>query len=92
MLPSNLPVVDDWTWPGLTVPGQARQQSFGLIVGLLNGSCRRTPRMGSPGHNLSMATGGFLASHLGGKHVGTTRTKAAPCAPTDASAGARQTR
>jgi hypothetical protein len=38
------------------------------------------------------ATGGFLASHLGGKYVGTKRTVAAPCAPTDASAGARQAR
>jgi hypothetical protein len=36
-------------WPGLPVRGRARQQSVGAIVGLLNGSCRRTLPKGSPG-------------------------------------------
>ena len=57
------PVVSDRLWPGLLVRRRARQQSFGSIVGLLAGCCRRTPRTGSPGHEQPHATGSFLGSH-----------------------------
>ena len=55
---------DDGKWPGLPVRGQARQQSFDPIIGLLNGICRRTPRKGSPGHQQSLVNGGSRAPHL----------------------------
>jgi hypothetical protein len=41
------------SWPGLPVRSRARQQSFGSISGLPNGSCRQAPRTGSPGHQES---------------------------------------